>query len=427
VPAISREPAPREPAAAPAATDRATVHVARQPILEANGQVFGYELLYRARQTDTACTAEGDLASARVLTDAVLEVGLDTLTGGRPAFLNLTKPLITSQVAVLLPHAAAVYELREDVEVDDAVVEACRDLHARGYRLALDDFVPGSAAEQLMPYVSFVKIDVQLTEMPLLLELPRRYKPHRVTMVAEKVETREMFDATRQAGYTLFQGYYFCRPIIRTGTTLPAKHVTYMRLLSEINRPDLTVRELEELIKQDASLSLKVLRCVNSAALPLRREVRSLHDALVLLGIGPIRQWASVWCLAGLNTGGSPELATLALLRARSCELAAGDLRAVDTAELFLVGLCSVLDSMLGRPMSEALEHLPLSPAAKQTLLGEPSPMRAILDAIVAQEAGAWSAADTSAAVAGVTPDSLSKAYIGALRWAGALTRTEGH
>src|SRR5436190_5730542 len=363
---MPRNTVPLESAAPPATAEPgAMVHVARQPILDAKGQVFGYELLYRATQTDTSCTAEGDLASARVLTDAVLEVGLDTLTSGRPAFLNLTKPLITSQVATLLPPKAAVFELREDVDVDQAVVDACRDLHARGYRLALDDFVPGSPAEQLMPYVSFVKIDVQLTDMPFVLELPRRYKPHRVTMVAEKVETREVFEATRKAGYTLFQGYYFCRPIMTSGTTLPARHATYLRLLSELNRADLTVHELEALIKQDASLSLKVLRCVNSAALPLRREVRSIHDAVVLLGIGPIRQWASVWCLAGLNTSGSPELATLALLRARSCELVAGDLATVDTSEVFLVGLCSLLDTMLGRPMEEALEHLPLSPGAK--------------------------------------------------------------
>jgi EAL and modified HD-GYP domain-containing signal transduction protein len=421
---MSREPASRASVAAAEAESRAKVHIARQPILDAKGHVFGYELLYRATQSSTTCTAEGDVASARVLTDAVLEVGLDTLTSGRPAFLNLTKPLITSQVATLLPHAAAVYELREDVEVDDEVVDACRDLHARGYRLALDDFESGSPAEQLMPYVSFVKIDVQLTDMPLVLELPRRYEPHKVTMVAEKVETREMFDATRQAGYTLFQGYYFCRPIMSTGKTLPAQHATYMRLLSAINRPDLTVLELEELIKQDASLSLKVLRCVNSAALPLRREVRSIRDAVVLLGIGPIRQWASVWCLAGLNTSGSPELATLALVRARSCELAASS--AADTSELFLVGLCSMLDSMLGRPMSEALEHLPLSPAAKGALLGEPSPMRSVLDAILAQETGAWDAAGQSAAAAGVAPDTLSDAYIGALRWARALTRSRG-
>ena len=424
---MSRDTAPREfaPASTAEAEPRTSVHVARQPILDEKGHVFGYELLYRATQTDTSCTADGDLASARVLTDAVLEVGLDTLTAGRPAFLNLTKPLITSQVATLLPHAAAVYELREDVEVDATVIEACRDLHDRGYRLALDDFVAGSPAEQLMPYVSFVKIDVQLTEMPLVLELPKRYKPHRVTMVAEKVETREVFDATRQAGYTLFQGYYFCRPVIQTGSTLPARHTTYLRLLSALNRPDLTVLELEALIKEDAALSLKVLRCVNSAALPLRREVRSIHDAVVMLGIGPIKQWASVWCLAGLNKGGSPELATLALLRARSCELAGGDLRAVDTSELFLVGLCSLLDSMMGRPMAEALEHLPLSPAAKSALLGDRNPMRTVLEAILAQEKGEWADADASAAAAGLSKTTLSRSYLGALRWARALSRTE--
>jgi len=401
------------------------VHVARQPILDAHNKVFGYELLYRATQTDTSCTAEGDLASARVLTDAVLEVGLDTLTAGRPAFLNLTKPLITSQVATLLPPKAAVFELREDVEVDDTVVEACRTLHARGYRMALDDFVVGSPAERLLPYVSFMKIDVQLTEMPLVLELPKRYKSSRLTMVAEKVETREVFEATKKAGYTLFQGYYFRRPVIQTGKALPANHAVYMRLLAELNRENLTILELEALIKQDAALSLKVLRCVNSAALPLRREVRSIHDAVVLLGIQPIKQWASVWCLAGVNKGGSPELATLALLRARSCELVACDLKGVDTSEIFLVGLCSLLDSMLGCPMEEALEHLPLSPAAKQTLLGASSPMRSVLDSILAQEIGDWADVDLTAADAGLSATTLSNAYIGALRWARALTRTQ--
>jgi c-di-GMP-related signal transduction protein len=405
----------------------AIVHLARQPILDAQGSVFGYELLYRGALSDTSCTADGDLASARVLTDAVLEVGLDTLTSGRPAFLNLTRPLILQRVATLLPASAAVYEIREDVVIDDDVFEACRELHERGYRLALDDFVIGSDAERLMPFVSFVKIDLTLTPMSVVLDQPRLFKAkHKgIMLVAEKVETREVFEATKQAGYELFQGYYFRRPVMRTGTTLPTKHVTFLRLLSELNKPDLTVRELEALIKRDASLSLKVLRCVNSAALPLRREVRSIHDAVVLLGIGPIRQWASVWCLASLNTGGSPELATLALLRARSCELLGDNCHVADHAELFLVGLCSLLDSMLGRPMSEALDHLPLSPKAKRTLLGEASPMRSVLDAIIAREHGGWATVEASAESVGLSQASLSHAYVGALRWARELTRAE--
>jgi EAL and modified HD-GYP domain-containing signal transduction protein len=264
---------------------------------------------------------------------------------------------------------------------------------------------------------------VQLTDMATVLTLPQRYRGHRVRMLAEKVETREVFEATRKAGYTLFQGYYFCRPVLSSGTALPARHVTYLRLVSELSRPDITVLQLETLIKQDAALSLKVLRCINSAAFPLRREVRSIHDAVVLLGIGPIRQWASVWALASLNTGASPELASLALLRARSCELLSREIRGTDDAELFLVGLCSLLDALLGRPMAEALEHLPLSPAAKHALLGEPGPMRAVLDAIIAQELGAWTEVDASAAAAGITQEALSTAYVEALRWARALTR----
>jgi len=132
-----------------------------------------------------------------------------------------------------------------------------------------------------------------------------------------------------------------------------------------------------------------------------------------------------VWCLASLNTGGSPELATLALLRARSCELLGDNCDVADHAELFLVGLCSLLDSMLGRPMAEALDHLPLSPAAKRTLLGEPSPMRSVLDAIIAREHGGWSAVEASAELAGVSQASLSNAYVGALRWARELSRVE--
>jgi EAL and modified HD-GYP domain-containing signal transduction protein len=145
----------------------------------------------------------------------------------------------------------------------------------------------------------------------------------------------------------------------------------------------------------------------------------------VLLGIGPIRQWASVWALASLNTGGTPELATQALLRARSCELLGGGRPGVDHAEAFLVGLCSLLDAMLGRPMAEALEHMPLSPAAKATLLGGSSPMRNVLDAIIAREAGAWSDVEATAAEAGLNQTTLSSAYIDALKWARELTRTD--
>jgi c-di-GMP phosphodiesterase len=190
--------------------------------------------------------------------------------------------------------------------------------------------------------------------------------------------------------------------------------------LSALNQPRLTMDDLEDLVKQDAVLSLRVLQCINSAAFAIRREVRSIREALVLLGMGPIRKWASVWCLAKLNTGGTSELATMAMLRARACELLAEDLNDVDANEMFLVGLCSLLDAMLGRPMEEALGELPLSAPARRALLFERNRLRSVLDAVRAYEAGSWDEALTS----GFVTDELSlpRSYSSALLWARELS-----
>jgi EAL and modified HD-GYP domain-containing signal transduction protein len=178
--------------------------------------------------------------------------------------------------------------------------------------------------------------------------------------------------------------------------------------------------ELEELVKQDAVLSLRVLQCINSAAYAIRREVRSIREALVFLGMGPIRKWASVWCLAKLNVGPTSELATMAMLRARACELLAADLDDVDANEMFLVGLCSLMDAMIGRPMHEALSELPLTEQARNALLGKHNRLRAVLEAVMAYEVGSWEAALTSELVTDELI--LPRAYGSALTWARELT-----
>jgi EAL and modified HD-GYP domain-containing signal transduction protein len=403
----------------PSGTDLRVVHVARQAILDARGHVIGYELLYRGSPQEPSCQADGDFAGARLLADAVLDLRLDTITDGRTAFINLTRSLLLNGAATLLRPDVAVFELREDVAIDADVIEACRSLSSSRFRLALDDFVPGSAAESLLPFAAFVKVDALNLPKPDLEVLSKRLAARGIPLVAKKVETREIFEWARHAGCSLFQGRYFCQPHIVSGGAVTG-HATHLRLLSALNQPRLTMDELEELVKQDAVLSLRVLQCINSAAFAIRREVRSIREALVLLGMGPIRKWASVWCLAKLNTGGTSELATMAMLRARACELLAGHLDDVDANEMFLVGLCSLLDAMLGRPMEEALGELPLSVPARRALLGERNPLRSVLDAVMAYEAGSWDEALTS----GFVTDELSlpRSYSSALLWARELS-----
>jgi len=403
---------------------RDTLYVARQPILEPDGQVFGYELLYRADADELEGVPSKDLAAARVLSDAVLNVGLDTLTGGRPAFINLSRSLLLGEVARLLPSAAVVFELHDLVTVDALVVETCRRLSEDGYALALCDFVPGCDAEALLPYATFVKVDVLTTPAPMQRELLKYLAPSRVKLVAESVETAEIFEASKAAGYSFFQGHYFCLPKMCSAAAVRSRHVAYMQLLAALNRPGLGLSEVEDLIKHDVSLSYRVLRCINSAAFGVRREIHSIREALLLMGLAPIKSWASVWCMAGLNTGGTSELVTVALVRARCCEILGEQLEAEEAQELFLIGLCSLLDAMLGKPLEDAIADLPLSPGARDAVLGmRRSPARSVLNAVIAYERGAWELSADELKAAGLAGNLVAEAYTGALSWARELTQ----
>ncbi len=403
------------------------VCVARQPILDLHNQVFGYEVLYRAARGDTTCNEAGDQISARVLITAVLSMGLETLTGGTLAFLNVSHQVLLEDVVTVLPPDGIVVEILENIPITDEVVDMCRSLQSRGYALALDDFTPGCPAEALLPFAQYVKVDLLLTAPEALAPLVSRLRSRGLCVLAEKVETAAVLEAARAAGCSLFQGYFFCRPTTHTVGALPPLRIAYLRLLAALNQPTLTLAKLEGIIKQDASFSYRVLRSANSAASSRRQQVHSIHDALLLMGQDRVRKWASIWAMAGVGEGAVKELVTLAVLRARCCELLGETQRhSTNGSDHFLLGLCSLLDVILGRPMDVALEDLPLSAETRAALLGAENPDRHMLDAVVAYERGAWEVAQQAAALGGIASRDLSDAYTGALAWAWALTQGDG-
>ena len=400
------------------------VHVARQPILDARQQVFGYELLYRAEAQHDSCVDTGASVSAKVIGDALLGIGFDTLTDGRRAFINLDIHTLLADASGLLDPEQVVLEILESVAVTPEVVAMCASLRDRGYAIALDDFVPGSAAEALVPFARFVKLDVLHLRGEDLLPTTRRLLTAGATVLAEKVETAVAFERAKAAGCSLFQGYYFCRPVTFSGKALPANQLTQMRLVAALNQPSVSLGTIEDLLKHDASLSYRVLRSVNSAGFGLRREIQSIREALLLLGLDQVRKWSSIWALAGLNKGPS-ELVTMTVIRARCCELIGQALdRADNGSAYFLLGLCSLLDVLLGQPMEAVTKELPLDPEIQAALLGQANPARRALDAVLHYEQGRWEQAAAATAALGLDADVLPDAYADALGWARKLTRS---
>jgi EAL and modified HD-GYP domain-containing signal transduction protein len=396
---------------------RLVASVARQPILDRQGKVVAHELLYRHTPDAISCTERGESAGARTLSDAVFAVGLDALTCGLPAFINMTRQLLLNGAGTLLPRELGVLEIREDVPVDNDVIAACRQLHGDGYALALVDFVAGSPAETLLPWVRYVKVDVLATPPAQWRAMATRFDKMKIVPLAEKVETRELAERAKGAGFHLFQGFYFCRPMTFATTPMPARRLAYLQLLAALSRQNLSLSDIEDLVKHDVSLSYRVLRAVNSSAFAVQREITSIRSALVMLGVAQIRTWVSVWALAGLSDGDSQGAVAAALIRARCCERIGEQLQQPDSGSYFMLGLYSLLDVILRRPMSIALADMPLPASIRDALLGAQNDARIALALVVAYEQGEWAAACDAAARLGLSADVLPDIYADALRW----------
>jgi EAL and modified HD-GYP domain-containing signal transduction protein len=401
------------------------VFVARQPILDKSGRLRGYELLYRQSSVaENRAGASDDVATASVI-EAMFGMGFDTLTGGKRAFVNVSRALLVEGVPEVLPKDRVVIELGPDVAADDQVLAACRELKKIGYALALDHFTLSDRTEGLLPFADFIKVDFQEATRTSV-RLPAFGAGEGPALVANRVETAERFQEAVVGGYDLFQGFFLGKPTLKETRTVPAQHMAGVRLLHALNDPDITIRALEELVRHDPALCFLILRTVNSAAYALRTTVHSIHDALVLLGRDTIRRWASLWALSGLSQHAHAELVTMATIRARCCELLGASTPSETAAsEGFLVGMCSLLDAILEQPMPALLASLPVSPTVRDALLGGDNGPRRMLDCAVAYEEGNWDECFTIAKSAGVNPAVLPAAYSEALRWADQL-KTDG-
>jgi EAL and modified HD-GYP domain-containing signal transduction protein len=394
------------------------VFVARLPILNRDRRVYGYELLFRASQHADPSGAALDFTAARVISDALLSIGLDTLTDGRRGFVGVSRRLLLEGMPSVLPPERVVLELAADIEADAEVVAACTNLRNAGYQIAVDDFVLTDWTADLVPLANFLKVDFLTTDPEIRKGIEKVRTNGSPVLIAKSIETMDAFDQAVREGYTYFQGFFFGRPIIAEGREVPGQQMANLRLLRALHVPDLSVHQLEELIKHDASLCYRILRTVNSAAYMLQVPVTSIRQALVLLGRDTVRRWASLWSLAGLNDQAHSELVVMATVRARCCELLAGSIGGEDAAsEGFLVGICSLLDAILSRPMKAVLADLPLADETEAALLGEDNETRRLLDCVVAYEHGDWETAEHLARRAKIDPSLLPKAFADALRW----------
>lgn len=401
------------------------LNVARQPIYDARQRIVGFELLYRADAlAETAEGASHTSRSGRVIVDAVLGVGLESLTGDRLAFVNVDETILREGLADVLDPKRVVLELLETVHPTPEVLALASELHGRGFTLALDDFEWREGVEPFLELATYVKVDVQAYDVAGLVAVVERLEPFDVQLLAEKVESAEEHERCLTLGFELFQGFHGFRPETVSRRDLGGESLAVVRLMNVIRDLNASDRHIEEAFRSDPGLSYRLLRMVNSAALG-GRGIDSIGHALRLMGREPLYRWLTLLLLASdRHSELQLELVKSALFRARFMELV-GDLArgplnqdVPAPGSLFLAGLFSRMDQVLEVPMERVLDRVDLRPEVESALLERGGVAGDLLGGVEAYEDGRWDEAEARLEGAGVDVGALAESYLDAIGWA---------
>jgi len=394
------------------------IFIARQPIFDVKKKVYAYELLYRTGQQNQSNVIDGDQATSSVIANTLMLIGLDSLTQGRLAFINFTRQLIEQEIPTVFSNDMLVVEILEDIIPDHEFIQSCKSLKEKGYTLALDDFVLDYPYEEIVDLVDIIKVDFLLTNPEERTAIIRKYSGRNIRFLAEKVETLEQFEEAVQAGYTYFQGYFFSKPVIMTHKDIKPAAFSYVKILEELDGPEPEYDKIANIIEYDVSLSYKLLRLINSAAFYTNSRVTSIKHALVMLGFKEIRKWISIVMLRELAGDKPDEIVRTCLLRGKMGEILAANfgLKPRKT-EVFLMGMFSMIDTLMNQEMGDALKALPLEEDVKSGILGEENPFSELLKLIIAYEKGNWDYLFLQAKKGGVGMNVFPDAYLEAVKW----------
>lgn len=390
-------------------------YIARQPIFDQDLKVVAYELLFRTDQfTNEAQVIDGDTATADVLLNSITEIGMDNLVGEHLAFINLTHNHIL-QMADKPFHELKdrlVLEVLEDVKADDVIISALNKLEHNGFTIALDDFIFEESLQPLIDISQIIKIDLMALTNTEIEEHVKKLSNGQRKLLAEKVESEEEFNRCKELGFDYFQGYYFSRPQVIKGKKLPANKVATMQLLAKLQDPESSMDDLANLISQDVTMSVRILRYINSAQFNLGREIESIHSATVMLGRNTIRNIANLIAMSQIENKPN-ELIIISMIRAKMAENIA-ELVHSDKEVCFTIGLFSVIDALMDQEMSELMVVFPLPENMKSALLKHEGELGKILSCVIAYETGDWE----NAVYVDLKAEELQNSFISALKWA---------
>ncbi len=388
-------------------------YLARQAIMDANKRLYGYEMLYRNSE-ENFFPSEKDQndASRSMISNLQTEFALKDVTGGRHAFINLPKELCMSGVIQLLDPTDYVIEILEDTIVDKPFIDRIADLKSKGYRFALDDYTGQPCFDPLMPHIDIIKVDFILADDAAKSSIAWAHKKSK-RILAEKIENEEEFLFAKKLGYSLFQGYYFSKPLVLRKETLNIATATHIKLWQQINKKEPDYDKIEEIIIKDAGMTYKLLNKINTLEYYRANRISSVRQALTRMGLEGIKRWIMLVLLEDCIPEKNDDIyAKLALTRALFLETVMSELGEKEYAnDAYMVGMFSVFDNDVNTALPKLLETMHVSPLVEEALMQQKDVLGGALRLTMQYETGEWNGVDDFAAQTGLRPERLLSFY----------------
>jgi len=403
--------------------------IGRQPILDRKQEIFGYELLFRAAgHHETAQFESQAQASASVISSALSNFGLQDVLGDKFGFLNITAGVLHSEMLELLPIEQTVLEILETIELDDNVRLRCNELKSMGFLIALDDHIYAPEHSVFYKMIDIIKVDIMATDPQELPKIAASLLKYPVRLLAEKVESIEVFQQCMDCGFELFQGYFFERPVTITRNRIDPSGIAMMRLLQQLNE-NWDIDAVEDTFRENPSLTFNLLKLVNSVMIGLREKIKNIRHAIMILGINHLRRWIQLALFAGNDDRGlNSPLLEMAAVRGRLMELLMMQRthlgRTSDQVETaFLTGILSLLDALYETPMEHVVESLNLSDDMADALLRREGQLGTLLLLAEKLEKADFTAVQELLESLSISLDQLLEAQLDAFNWRNSIVQ----
>ena len=402
-------------------------YAARQPILDKEKKLFAYELLFRDSIDNIFPDIDADEATTKMIEASNFNLGISEFTGNKPAFINFTLETLAQGYPETLTTEEVVVEILETVKPGKKLLAICKDLHEKGYTIALDDYIHQPVWQHFYPFISIIKIDWQDTSIATIKDVKVAIQdfPH-IKLLAEKVETYEEYNQALELDFELFQGFFFAKPEMVKTKSLSPSQMAMAELLYETSKKDLDLASITSVFERDVTLSYKLLRYANSAIFKRRNEISTIKQALVTLGSEELKRFLGLMFASNINPDKPSELINAAMVRAKFCELMASEVKPpIDNSIAFLTGLLSLIDAIVDEELVSILSKLPLAQEIKDTLLTRKGVMASLIMLLEFIERAEWSKTTTVMETLGLEKSDVIKSYNEAIAWADEQSSTK--